>query len=168
MDLIRKLGAFAFASRLKRRSDRMKADVTMLYHQQGCDFTDNWFLVGYMLSRVESSSITEMAETLGTSRPTLSQIVCDMAEHGLLSVKTNERDRRCKRIMLTEKGRDTVKALEPVWELVGECTEELLRATGQDVLKALSDIERKLKKKSMFARVINKVPAEGHEWPSTC
>lgn len=167
MDLLKKLGAFAFASRLRRLSDRMKADVTMLYHQQGCDFNDSWFLVGYVLSKHNSMRINEIAEALGISRPVLSQVVCDMANHGLLAIKTDEHDRRRRRIVLTEKGRETVTALEPVWELIGKCTEELLQSTGQDVLKALSDIERRLKTKSMFARVINKVPAQSHEQPSS-
>ena len=76
MDLLEELGAFAFASRLKRLSDRLKAEATTVYHHQGVDFNDSWFQVGYLLSRKDLMGITEIAKALGISRPAVSQMGC--------------------------------------------------------------------------------------------
>lgn len=167
MDVIRKFGAFTFASRLKRLSDRLKAEATTLYHHQGIDFNDSWFLVGYLLSRQDNMNVTEMAQTLGISNSAVSQIVCDMERHNLLTIETDEHDKRCRLLSLSEDGREAVDKLLPVWEAVRDCTEELMESTGQDVLKAIADIEKELEHRSLFARVIDRISDSGGVQPSS-
>jgi DNA-binding MarR family transcriptional regulator len=157
MDILSELGAFAFASRLKRLSDRLKSEATTIYHHQGADFNDSWFLVGYMLSKHESMTVSEMARALGISRPAISQIAGDMVKQNLIKVRIDGHDRRRKRLSLTNKGMDAVATLQPVWDIVGECTEKLLASTGCDILKALTHIEKELERQSIFSRVINKL-----------
>jgi DNA-binding MarR family transcriptional regulator len=163
MDLLQELGAFALASRLKRLADRLKSEATTLYHNQGVDFNDNWFLVGYLLSRNESMNVTEMAKKLAISRPAISQIASEMARRNLVTISVDARDRRRRLLSLTEKGKQAVSSLERVWEAVGVCTEEMIESTGQDILQAISAIEASLEDRCMFSRVINKVSDQGHE-----
>ena len=153
MDLLRDFGTMTFASRLKRLGDRLKAEATRLYNAHGIEFNDSWFLVAFLLSSNEGLSMTEMAEMLGISRAAISQMYRAMERNGLLVVHTDDRDRRRRLLYLTEKGRDAVTALEPIWNAVGECTDSLIEATGQDLLKAMSDIERELEQRSLFERV---------------
>ncbi len=167
MDVIRKLGAFTLASRLKRLSDRLKAEATTLYHHQGVDFNDSWFLVGFLLSRQDNMNVTEMAQTLGISNSAVSQIVCEMERHNLLTIETDEHDKRCRLLSLSEDGREVVDRLLPVWEAVGDCTEELIESTGQDLLKAIADMEKELENRSLFARVINRISGEEREQHSS-
>jgi len=167
MDVIRKFGAFTFASRLKRLSDRLKAEATTLYHHQGIDFNDSWFLVGYLLSRQDNMIVTEMAKALGISNSAVSQMVCDMEKHNLLTIETDEHDKRRKLLSLSEDGREAIERLSPVWEAVGDCTEELIKSTGQDLLKAIADIEKELEHRSLFARVIGRISDSGGEQSSS-
>lgn len=162
MDLLKELGTFTFASRLKRLSDRLKSEVTTLYHHRGADFNDSWFLVGYMLSRKENLTVTEMAKALGISRPAISQIASEMAKHRLIRVRVDETDKRRKILSLTDSGREAVDSLEPVWNAVAECTEELIATSGQDVLKAIDVIERGVETRSLFARVLDRLEDNGH------
>ena len=141
MDLLRDFGTMTFASRLKRLGDRLKAEATRLYNARGVEFNDSWFLVAFLLSRNEGLSVTDMADMLGISRAAVSQMYKAMERNGLLVVHTDDRDKRRRLLYLTEEGRAAVTALEPIWNAVGKCTEDLVRETGQDVLKALSDIE---------------------------
>lgn len=153
MDLLRDFGAMTFASRLKRLGDRLKAEATKLYNDHGVEFNDSWFLVAFLLSRNEGLSVTDMAEMLGISRAAISQMYKAMERNGLLVVHTDDRDRRRRLLYLTEEGKAAVTALEPIWNAVGECTETLVKETGQDILKALSDIEDELAERSLFERV---------------
>lgn len=162
MDLLKELGTFAFASRLKRLSDRLKSEATTLYHHRGADFNDSWFLIGYLLSREENLTVTEMARALGISRPAISQIAGEMSKHRLINVRIDETDRRRKILSLTESGREAVDSLEPVWNAVAECTEELIATSGQDVLKAIDAIEHGIETRSLFARVLDRLDDDGH------
>lgn len=153
MDLLRDFGTMTFASRLKRLGDRLKAEATRLYNAHGIEFNDGWFLVAFFLSRNEGLSVTDMAEMLGISRAAISQMYRAMARKGLLVVHTDESDRRRRLLYLTEEGRSSVTALEPIWNAVGECTDSLIETTGQDVLKAISEMEKGLEQRSLFERV---------------
>jgi len=163
MDLVKELGVMAFASRLSRLSDRLKADATTLYHHRGVDFNDKWFLIAYMLSKNETMTVAEIAKALGVSRPSISQDLTEMANHGLITVQPDERDRRKRLLSLTYIGKEAVAALEPVWKAVGDCTCELLTSTGKDIMKAISDIERELERRSLFSRVVERLYGSKHE-----
>ncbi len=153
MDLIREFGSMTFASRLKRLGDRLKAEATKLYHAYGIEFNDSWYLVAFMLSRKEGISVTEIAEALGISHAAVSQMASAMKDKGLLIARGDARDRRRAPLYLTDDGQAAIEALQPIWNAVGECTDELLASTGQNVLQAISEIEEHLERQSLFTRV---------------
>lgn len=153
IDILRDLGAFAFASRLKRLSDRLKSEVSQIYEEEGIDFSDSWFLVGYMLSKYERVTVTYMADALGISPPAISQISSLMVKKGLIRVETGEEDKRQRILSLTPKGKKTIQALEPIWGAVTECTDDLIEETGFDILGAICAMEKGLDEKSMVERL---------------
>lgn len=153
MDLLRDFGAMTFASRLKRLGDKLKAEATKLYSAHGIEFNDSWFLVAFLLLSNEGLSVTDMADMLGISRAAISQMYRAMERNGLIVVHTDDLDRRRRLLYLTEKGRSAVTALEPIWNAVGECTDSMIEATGQDVLKAISELENELGQRTLFERV---------------
>jgi DNA-binding MarR family transcriptional regulator len=153
MDMMRELGAVAFASRLRRLSDRLKSEATKLYRENGVEFNDSWFLVALVLSRREGISVSEAAAALGVSHAAISQMATAMARKELLVRLPDERDRRRTLLHLTQKGRDVVTALQPFWNAVGECTNDLIASTGEDLLPAITAIEEQLDQKDLFTRV---------------
>lgn len=153
IDILRDLGAFAFASRLKRLSDRLKNEVSQVYAEEGIDFNDSWFLVGYMLSRHGSMTVSDMASALSISPPAISQVTGDMVRKGIIIVKPDEDDKRKRILTLTPKGEKTMSALEPIWDAVTECTEDLIEETGIDILGAITAMENRLEKKNMVRRL---------------
>lgn len=153
MDLIRECGTMTFASRLKRLGDRLKTEATKLYHSYGVEFNDSWFLVAFVLSKREGLSINDIAETLGVSHAAVSQMYGAMEKKGLITVKEDSKDRRRKLLFLTDDGHVAVEKLEPIWNAVGESTDELLASTGQEVLQAIASIEEALDRKNLYERV---------------
>jgi DNA-binding MarR family transcriptional regulator len=152
-DTMREYGAMAFASRLKRLGDRLKAEATSLYRANGIEFNDSWFLVAFLLSKREGISVTEVADAFGVSHAAISQMAAAMKRKGLLVTRPDDRDGRRTLLHLTRKGRSVVEAMQPIWNAIGECTNELLAATGKDPLRAISEIEGLLDERSLFARV---------------
>lgn len=153
MDMMREFGAVVFASRLRRLGDRLKSEATKLYRANGVEFNDSWFLVALVLSTREGISVTEAAEAFGVSHAAISQMATAMERKGLLASRPDERDRRRTLLRLTDEGRSAVEALRPIWYAVGECTEELVASTGQDLLSAVSRIEEQLEQQNLFTRV---------------
>ena len=150
---MRKFGAVAFASRLRRLSDRLKSEATKIYRANGIEFSDSWFLVALVLSERDGISVSEAAEALGYSHAAISQMAATMERKGLLVGSPDERDRRRTLLHLTEEGRATIEALQPIWNAVGECTNDLIESTGEDFLPAIAEIEEQLDQKSLFTRV---------------
>lgn len=153
MNLIRELGAFTFASRLMRLSERLKSEVSTVYHSCGMDFDDHWFLVGYMLSNKPSMTVNDMASQLGISQPRLTRLIEEMVTHGLVSLEMDPGDSGKKLVSLTDDGEETVTELRKVWEAVGDATAELISDAHPEILEALTRIEDGLEDRSLFARV---------------
>ena len=157
MNLIRQLGAFTFASRLMRLSERLKSDVSTVYHSCGMDFDDHWFLVGYMLSEKSPMNVGEMASQLGVSRIRLTRMIEEMVTHSLVRLQSDPEEPGQKLVSLTDDGEDTVGELRKIWEAVGEATSELLMESHPEFLDALTRIEEGLEDRSLFARVSERI-----------
>ena len=153
MDMMREFGAVAFASRLRRLSDRLKSEATKIYRANGIEFSDSWFLVALVLSQRDGISVSEAADALGYSHAAISQMAATMERKGLLTGSPDERDRRRTLLHLTDEGRATIEALRPIWNAVGECTNDLIASTGDDFLLAVAEIEEQLDQKNLFTRV---------------
>ena len=157
MDVMREFGAMAFASRLRRLSDRLKSEATKLYRENGIEFNDSWFLIALMLSNREGISVTEAADALGFSHAAISQMAAAMERKGLLVGSPDERDRRRTLLHLTDEGRSTIDELRPIWDAIGECTGELIGSTGEDFLPAITEIEEQLEQQSLLSRVTERM-----------
>ena len=153
MDTVRELGIFALASRMKMLSERLKAEASKVYRDRGIDFNDSWFLAAWMLSQRDGITASEMAEKLGVSRPAISQMVAGMHSKGLIAYERDAEDGRRRRISLTEKGRETVTALAPLWQEVSDVTTSVVNETGVDFLSGLAGIEDAFDKSSLSERI---------------
>ncbi len=162
MNLIRELGAFTFASRLMRLSERLKSEVSTVYHSCGMDFDDHWFLVGYMLSEQSSMSVHKMASELSVSQPRLTTYIEEMVTHGLVRLEMDPWDPGQKLVSLTDDGEDTVAELRQVWEAVGDATAELIAESHPEFLEALTKIEDGLEERSLFSRVSSRINNSGN------
>jgi DNA-binding MarR family transcriptional regulator len=162
MDAMREFGAMAFASRLKRLGDRLKGEATRLYRANGVEFNDSWFLVAFVLSKRDGISVTEIADTLGISHAAISQMAAAMKRKRLLVTRPDNRDGRRTLLYLTKKGQSAVDSMQPIWNVIGECTEELLASTGKDPLRAICEIEERLEKQSLFTRVTEHMKKDSH------
>jgi len=159
MNLITEMGAFAFASRLMRLSERLKSEVSTVYHSCGMDFDDHWFLVGYMLSDQPSMTVIDMASQLGVSRPRLTRMIEEMVTHGLVCLEMDKEDSGQKRVSLTDDGEETVVELRKIWQAVGEATAELISESHPDLLETLTKMEAGLDDRSLFSRVSSRISA---------
>ena len=152
-DLVRQLGPLAFASRLKRISDRLYRDISRIYEELDVDFEARWFLVLVLLAQESPLGVTEVSDRLGLTHPAVNQIVGAMSRHGLVLSKSDRKDERRRLLSLSARGRRLTERLEPVWKVVSDQTAHLIEETGIDFLAALNKIELSLDSRDMYERV---------------
>jgi DNA-binding MarR family transcriptional regulator/predicted GNAT family acetyltransferase len=160
MDLIQEVGEMAFATRLRRLSDRLMREVTQIYAEEQIPFEARWFPVLLLLGRRSPMSVTEIARSLGITHPAVIQISVSMTRKDLLSSARDEGDDRKRLLALTDQGRALVRRLTPLWREIAQATQELIAASGGDMLDQISRIERNLDEKSMAVRVRERLRPE--------
>lgn len=154
-DVIQQLGALAFASRLKRLSERLQRDVSQIYREQKLEFHARWFPVAYLLAQSSPMSVTTIADALGLTHPAVNQIAAQMARCGLLTSRKDKDDERRRLLSLTSKGRRVVGDLQPLWDAVEKCTRRLIREAGYNLLSSIAAIEKALDSQEMYDRISN-------------
>ncbi|WP_047099087.1 MarR family winged helix-turn-helix transcriptional regulator [Chryseobacterium lactis] len=150
-DFIKELGYKALDSRLKRISDRMSHDVRKFYKEFGIDVEPNWYLVLMLLQQKGEISITDIAEPLGYSHPSVVVIVKKMTDKGYLLIKKDRTDKRKQIISLSPKAIDMLPQLEQIWD---SCEKAILQLISEDltILSYLDDIDQELKSESFYSR----------------
>jgi len=156
-ELIRKLGELATASRIKRLSESLMQDVGRIYKEQGFKFEPKWFLIFYQLSRQPAMSVTELAREVGITYPAVNQLAAEMAKAGLVDSMSDPKDKRKRRISLTDKGQSQMVAMKPLWKVIESSTSELLNELDCNFLQMIGQIEDALEDKSMYQRVVEKI-----------
>ncbi|REC46148.1 MarR family winged helix-turn-helix transcriptional regulator [Chryseobacterium pennipullorum] len=150
-DFIKDLGYKALDSRLKRISDRMSHDVRKFYKEFGIDVEPNWYLIFMLLQKQGEISITDIAEPLGYSHPSVVVIVKKMADKGYLTIKRDRADKRKQIISLSSKSTEMLPQLERVWD---SCEKAILKMLSEDlaILGYLDHIDQELKNDSFHHR----------------
>jgi len=153
MDLLTELSELAFATRLKRLSERLTKDVSTLYHKLGFDFEARWFSVFYALDKKSPVTITELAQSLRLTHTAINQLTAELIKKGLIASSAGKSDERQRLLSITPVGKEVALKLAPVWEEIRLATKELIESTGCDVLAILKKIEQQLNEYDMYERV---------------
>ena len=98
--------------------------------------TNGQFSVLMALSRPEPTGMAELAEILGMDRTTLTAALKPLERRGLLQLGTDTRDRRARRITLSDAGRTLVGEAVPLWEQAQAGVSELLPGADFDRLRS--------------------------------
>lgn len=153
MDFYSKVGKVALGSRLRRLSETLMEDAAKIYRLYGVALDPKWFPVFYVLSQQDSASITEIAQIIGHSHPSVSQIVKEMGKQGLVTTEKDSRDARVNSVRLSEAGQQLVPKIETQCIDVRQAVEELLSESQHDLWKAIAEVEFLLNHQSLFDRV---------------
>ena len=152
-DLIRELEELAFATRLKRLSDRLMNDVGRIYQENKIDFEPRWFTMLYLLNQERVLSISDISEALKLSHPAVVQFADQMQMQKLIVAKKDKKDGRKRMLELTKKGEDTFSKLQPILVQIEKATRDVINETEYDLLYIISKMERQLDNNSIYDRV---------------
>jgi ribosomal protein S18 acetylase RimI-like enzyme/predicted transcriptional regulator len=158
MDFIKELGYLAIASRMKRLTDRLMKGGQEAYRSLGIDFEPRWFSVFYLIfSQDIPLSISDIAASLKISHPAVIQTSQMLLKKGLIESFQDRKDRRIRRLIITQKGKDLANFLLPVWNDFVAATAEMFENADVDMLAVIERIEGQLDEEDTGKRIIKKI-----------
>jgi DNA-binding MarR family transcriptional regulator/GNAT superfamily N-acetyltransferase len=153
MNFFKKTGKMALGSRLRMLTAKITDDASAIYYLYGIDMQPKWFPVFYVLSEREGVTITEIATEIGHSQPSVSKIIREMADKGLVVENKDSSDGRRNVVQLSEAGKEIIEKIQSQYDDVNHAIEELSAQANHDLWKAIEEWEFLLEQKSLFQRV---------------
>jgi DNA-binding MarR family transcriptional regulator/N-acetylglutamate synthase-like GNAT family acetyltransferase len=153
MEFYNKTGKMALGSRLRRLSERITEEAAEVYRLYDINLQPKWFPVFYALSEGTPRTITEIAQEIGHSHPSVSKIVQEMAQHGLVKEKKGKDDGRKNFVALSPQGLQIHEKIQAQYADVNTAVEQALEETQHNLWKALEEWEFLLTHKSLLRRV---------------
>ena len=153
MDFFDKVGKVALGSRLRLMTASITDDAARIYELYGVDFMPKWFPVFYVLTEEREITITEIANEIGHSQPSVSKIVQEMISAGLVEENGKTNDKRRNMVALTKEGLLLSKKIKLQCLDVEAAVESLIAESNHNLWAALEEWEFLLEQKSLFKRV---------------
>lgn len=153
MDFFNKTGKKAIGSRLRMLTDKITVDATEIYKMFGIDLKPKWFPVFFILSQGEAKTITSIATEIGHSHPSVSNIVKEMRQKGLIKERADKTDKRKNMIALSSKGIQISEIMVDALKDVETAIEDISSEAHNDLWNAIGEWEDLLSEKSLLQRV---------------
>lgn len=153
MDFYSQIGKVALGSRLRRLSDRLTEDAAEIYMLYNVALDPKWFPVFYVLSQQESAAVTEIAQIIGHSHASVSQIVKEMNNRGLATTEKHRQDARVSVVRLSDAGKQLIPHFKQQCIDVNQAVEKLLLEAQHDLWNAIAEVEFLLTQQSFLDRV---------------
>ena len=154
MEFFHHTGKKAIGSRLRLLTDKITADAAELYKVYNVDLQPKWWPVFYVLSQKTAYTITEIAQQIGHSHPSVSKIVAEMSGKGLITERKDKEDGRKNVVMLSKKGLELTEKIKDQYVDVTNAVEAISQQTKHDLWKAIEEWEFLLSRKSLFQYVL--------------
>ncbi|GAA3746317.1 hypothetical protein GCM10022422_33310 [Flavobacterium ginsengisoli] len=153
MEFFDKVGKAALGSRLRLMTAIVTDDAAKIYELYGVDFVPKWFPVFYTLAEEREITITEIANEIGHSQPSVSKIIQEMIGAGLIQESAKTDDKRKNNVALTEKGILISKKIKQQLEDIDVAIEGIITESKHNLWAALEEWEFLLEQKSLIKRV---------------
>lgn len=153
MDFFNQTGHMAIGTRLRMLSDKVSDDAAQVYQLFDVDLQPKWFPVFHVLQQGEFT-ITEIAQQIGHSHPSVSKIVSEMAKKKIVTENKDKNDGRRNVIKLSENGRSMAEKFQKQVVDVGSAVQEILESSRNNLWEAIEEWEYLLEQKSLYRRIV--------------
>lgn len=153
MEFFNKVGKVALGSRLRLMTASFTDDASKIYELYGIDFNPKWFPVFYTIAEDREMTITEIANEIGHSQPSVSKIIQEMIGAGILEEGAKTDDKRKNNVVLTQKGILISNKIKNQLLDIDVAVEGLISEAKHNLWAAIEEWEFLLQQKSLFKRV---------------
>lgn len=153
MDFFDKTGKMALGSRLRLLTAKVTEDAARIYELYDVDFSPKWFPVFFVLSEDGEKTITEIAEQIRHSQPSVTKIIKEMAAAGLVKDNLKSEDKRRNVAGLTEKGTILAEKIRVQCADIDAAVAAIIEEATHNLWEAVAEWEFLLEQKSLLKRV---------------
>jgi len=144
----------ALGSRLRLLTAKFTDDAVKIYDLYNSNVSVKWFPVLFVLSDGSEKTITEIADEIGHSQPSVTKLTKEMAKAGLLNNNLKTSDKRRNMVSLSEDGQSVIDHIIQVQGIdVEAAIDGLIREANHNLWEAIAEWEFLLEQKSLFRRV---------------
>lgn len=154
-DFLRELGSVSATTRIKRISDALLHDGKRMYRQLGMDIEPNWYVVFKLIQRYGPRTITEIADAVGFSHPSVVSLVNKMIKAGYLAETRPADDTRKRVLSLTERAEKNLPEFEQVWNAATAGFKRMLADT--DLIYMLETLESRIEERGFCGRTLDEL-----------
>ena len=144
----------ALGSRLRLMTAKVTEDASQIYELYDVTFSPKWFPVFFILSEDGEKTITEIANEIGHSQPSVTKIIKEMTATALVQVNLNSDDKRRNVVALTTKGIKLSEKISLQYKDVDLAIESIINEATHNLWEAIEEWEYILEQKSLFKRVL--------------
>jgi DNA-binding MarR family transcriptional regulator/N-acetylglutamate synthase-like GNAT family acetyltransferase len=153
MNVFEKTGKVALGSRLRLLTSRVTEDAARIYELYDVEFSPKWFPVFFVLSEDGEQTITDIATEIGHSQPSVSKIIGEMTDAGLVLENRKTVDKRRNVVALTKKGKALSAKIKVQCADVDAAIEGIIKEARHNLWEAIAEWEFLLEQKSLLKRV---------------
>ncbi|MCC9070436.1 bifunctional helix-turn-helix transcriptional regulator/GNAT family N-acetyltransferase [Flavobacterium sp. F-65] len=153
MELFNELGKVAMGSKLRIFTDRFTEDAGRIYELYNIKMQPKWFPVFYALSKGETKTITNIANEIGHSHPSVSKIISEMSKQGYVVEKKDKADGRRNIVALSAKGNEITEKIQDLYLDLNNAIEDIASQANNDLWRAIEEWQYLLDEKSLLRRV---------------
>ncbi|MDO1446462.1 bifunctional helix-turn-helix transcriptional regulator/GNAT family N-acetyltransferase [Rhodocytophaga aerolata] len=153
MNFFSKTGKMALGSRLRLLTAKITDDAAQIYALYQVELSPKWFPVFYILSEEGEKTITEIAQAIGHSQPSVSKIIKEMTVAGLVKENLESPDKRRNSVLLTQKGKELSEKIKVQYLDVDAAIENIISEATHNLWEAMAEWEFLLEQKSLLRRV---------------
>lgn len=143
----------ALGSRLRFMASCVTNEAAKIYELYHVDFSPKWFPVFFVLSEDGAKTITEIANDIGHSQPSVTKIIKEMALAGLVKDNIKSKDKRRTVAGLTDKGTKLSEKIKLQSADIDKAINGIITEATHNLWEALAEWEFLLEQKSLLKRV---------------
>ena len=160
MDIVKSLGEISLGSRLKRLSDMLMKQTSVLYQEQQIDFDPYLFPAFYNIVQAQSTTNTQLKEALQISQPAVTQTINKLTQRGLITLKPDTADKRKKIIKATKNGHKLFAELQPIWAILEQTVKEYTTLEANTLVAHITHFEEAVKSGDYIKTVRERIEAQ--------
>jgi DNA-binding MarR family transcriptional regulator len=153
MRIFEKTGKMALGSRLRLLTARVTEDAAKIYELYNVEFSPKWFPVFFVLAEDGEKTITEIANEIGHSQPSVTKIIQEMTAANLVREKLESKDKRRNVVSLTESGIKLSEKLKVQCADIDVAIDGIIKEATHNLWEAIAEWEFLLDQKSLLKRV---------------
>lgn len=150
-------------TRIRKTGEILSAQVAKILKEYSAGINPRAIPVLNILYEKGSTSITEIADSIGFTHPAVIQLANQLARDKIITMNKTNSDRRLTILELTKKGRNAFEKLKPVISEMSDTIESIMDEIDENMLFSLEQLEKHVKKNTLLKEMNEKLKQKAME-----